>query len=92
MTIRDFVKHIKILEQAKGYEDFHNNNIQLDIIFPGKIMNHINNRFKVEIKDIIGALTSKGIYFLKPRDFNSETLVGLEWTINLETPVQTFKP
>lgn len=33
MTIKDFVKHIKILVQERGYENFQNNNIQLDIVF-----------------------------------------------------------
>lgn len=33
ITIRDFIKHIKILIQAKGYSDFQNSNIQLDVIF-----------------------------------------------------------
>lgn len=80
MTIRDFIKHIKILIKAKGYKDFQNRNIQLDIILLGKTMNYINNNFRVKINDIIETLTLKGINFLKPKDFDFVTLVGLEWT------------
>lgn len=92
MTIRDFVKHIKIMVQAKGYGSFQNNNIQLDVIFLGKTMHHISNHFKVQITDIIKTLSSKGIKFLKPSDFNSETLVDLEWAIKLDEPEQTLQP
>lgn len=70
--------------QAKGYGDFQNSNIQLDVIFLGKTMNHISNNFKVKINGIIKTLSPKGIKFLKPREFNSETLARLEWTITLE--------
>lgn len=35
MTIKDFVKHIKIVMQARGYDNFQNN-IQLVVIFLGK--------------------------------------------------------
>lgn len=47
MTIKDFIKHIKIVIKAKGYGNFQNNNIQLNVIFLGKIMNHILNIFGI---------------------------------------------
>lgn len=55
-------------------------------------MDHIYNKFKVKINDIIETLTSKRNKFLKPKDFDSKTLAKLEWTINLESPKQTLKP
>lgn len=59
MTIKDFVKHIKIVVQARGYDKFQNNNIQLDVIFLGKTMNYINNDFIIQIERIIETLNSK---------------------------------
>lgn len=74
MTIKDFVKHIKIVIQARGYENFQNHNTQLDVIFLGKTMNYISNDFKIQIDGIIENLSSKGITFLKTREYNLEDL------------------
>lgn len=86
MTIKNFTRHIQIEIQAMGY-------IQIEIqamryrsfqIFLRKIMNDIHNNFKVQINGIIETLRSKGIQFLKPRQYNSEELARLEWTIKLD--------
>ena len=46
MTITDFSKHIKIAVQARGFENFTGSNIAIDIIFLGKTMTKIKNKFK----------------------------------------------
>lgn len=92
MMVRDFVKHIKLVVQTKGYGQFQYSNIQLDVIFLGKTMNHINNNFKIQINGIIEALSSRGIKFLKPQEYNSEALTCLEWTLTLEESNPTLQP
>ncbi|KAL0903769.1 hypothetical protein M5K25_028172 [Dendrobium thyrsiflorum] len=38
MTVEDFEKHVKVLIQSNGYENFQGNNICLDIVVLGKTM------------------------------------------------------
>lgn len=54
------------------------------MVFLVKIMNNINNNFKLQIDGIIEALSSKDTKILKPRQYRSEELASLEWTIKLE--------
>lgn len=92
ITIKDFIKQIKIIIQAKGYGNFQNNNIQLDVIFLGKTMNHIHTNFRIQIDWIIEFLSSKGIGFLKPKEYSSKALASLEWTLTLEEPETILQP
>lgn len=83
MKITDFVKHIKILAQAKGYKGFQGHNILLDIVFIGKTMNNLNVTYKIDIGPIIANAQTKGVQFIKPLVKDPKTLAGLEWTYNL---------
>lgn len=66
MLIKDFVKHIKVLIQTKGYEDFSDSNIQLDVVFLGRTTNNMNINYKIKLDEIVSSLQSAGLSFLKP--------------------------
>lgn len=92
ITIIFFVKHIKIIIQDRGYGNFQNNNIQLDVIFLCKAMNYISNNFIIQIEGIIETLSSNVIKFLKFREYSSEDLASLAWTLKLEETEPVLQP
>ena len=73
MDITDFGEHFKILVQVKGFENFIGKNILLDINFLGKCMTKHNPKMKIKLDEVVKALTSKGIRFLKPMEIDSSS-------------------
>ena len=65
------IKHIEIGIQTKGYEEFKGKNLVISIGFIGRMTNSSNTRYRVDIKPIIEAMTSKGIQLIKPLEISS---------------------
>lgn len=93
MDINDFYKHVKLVIQTKGYENFQGKNILLDITFLGKCMSRHAPKIKIKLDKIIETLNSTGINFIKPMEIDSSILAGHEWNItNPNETAATIKP
>lgn len=92
MTINDFYKHIKIIIQSKGFENFIGKNILLDITFVGKCMFKYTPKIKIRLDKVIETLNSTGISFIKPMKIDSSILAGHEWKIENPNNTTTLKP
>lgn len=84
MNKSEFLKHFKIGFMSRGYETFKQgaNNIIVSVGFLGKCMNSTTSNYKVNIDGIIDGMGSKGIRMIKPKEYSSEELAGLEWPVH----------
>lgn len=68
LSSKDLEKYIRIIVQAKDYENFIGENICLSIMFLEKKMNTIITQYKLKLDDMIDSLTSNGIKMIKPKE------------------------
>lgn len=86
LSINDLQK-IEIGIQTRGYEEFSgHSNLLINIGYLGRLTDSSTIQYKLDIKQIVEAMSSKGIKMLKPIEINLELLGGLDWNIskNLE--------
>lgn len=82
LSINDLQK-IEIGIQTRGYEEFlGHSNLLINIGYLGRLTGSSTIQYKLDIKQIVEAMSSKGIKMLKPIEISPELLGGLDWNIN----------
>lgn len=80
LTVKDFSEKIKIWIQTQGYEEVESgDNLLISIGFLGRCSNNSQTKYKIYIDKVVNLTSSKWINMVKPREYSSEQLVGLEW-------------
>jgi hypothetical protein len=78
MPVKEFIEKMSFGFQTKGYEDFKGTNLLVSIEFIGRLTNRSNSKYRVNIKDVIDSMQSKGIQFMNPLTISSEERAGEE--------------
>lgn len=92
-TIKDFIQHIHIGIETKGYEEVQvGDNLLISIAFIVRCTMTSKIKYKVYV-EVVQILSSKGIKMIKPLKCGSEQLVGLEWNLDkFIEPTQVIVP
>lgn len=83
MSIKDFIKHIHIGIQTKGYKEANSgDNLLVHVAFLGRCTTNSRIIYKVFVDQVVELLSSKGIKMIKPLNIDWERLAGLEWNLD----------
>lgn len=67
MSIKDFIKHIHIGIQTKGYKEANSgDNLLVHVAFLGRCTTNSRIKYKVFVDQVVELLSSKGIKMIKP--------------------------
>lgn len=76
------IHNIKLGILSSGYGLINRENLVITFGFIGKATQNTNINYKCDIKDVIEAIASKGVRFIKPPKFSPELLAGKTWNLN----------
>ena len=83
MMIKD-IGSIKLRIQSRGYDNIDRENLIICTGFQGKLIHNTSIRFNFKIEKVIETLQSKGIKMIKPPEYSSQLLEGIEWDVKLK--------
>ena len=82
MSTKDFYKYYEIRILIKGLDNMEGETLALCVGFIGRTSNNTSIKYKINIKDIVKLMASKGIKMIAPPKIDSEKLAGLPLNLN----------
>ncbi|KAG6483608.1 hypothetical protein ZIOFF_060256 [Zingiber officinale] len=93
LTISDFYRNIQISLLTRGYENWHNGEVNLLITraIVGRLSNTPNVGFAYEVQNVVDYLASHGVRTLPGKAYSTRDVLGQNWIIqqtSVQIPIQ----